>query len=85
MQLAQGYRAKSVDPREITQSCIETARNYEHLNYFIRLCTDKAVDAAEQSSKRWQQSSPLSTLDGIPIAVKDNYCVRDMPTTCASK
>lgn len=26
----------------------------------------------------------MGPLDGIPIAIKDNFCVKDEPTTCAS-
>lgn len=28
---------------------------------------------------------PKSNIDGLPIAVKDNFCVHNVRTTCASK
>ena len=27
----------------------------------------------------------LGPLDGIPVAVKDNFCVLEVPTTCGSR
>ena len=32
-----------------------------------------------------ESPSPTSLLAGVPVAVKDNICTRDLPTTCASR
>lgn len=40
---------------------------------------------ANKSSERYKNKKPLSELDGIPIAIKDNFCVSNIRTTCASK
>ncbi len=36
---------------------------------------------AEAATQRWQQGQPLSVLDGVPIAVKDETAVQGYPTT----
>lgn len=85
LQLSKSYKSKNLDPKEVTEFCIDVANKYKHLNCFIRACPDKAREKAEESSKRWQSGMPRGNLDGIPIAIKDNFCVQGMPTTCASK
>lgn len=84
-QLVQSYKTKSVDPKDVTKLCLNLANKYKHLNYFVSLCSEKAEEKARQSSERWINGKPLGHLDGIPVAIKDNFCVKGLPTTCASR
>lgn len=47
---------------------------------FITLTTDEAKKQAEEIDK-----SRKGRLSGIPIGIKDNICVKNVKTTCASK
>lgn len=84
-QLAQCYKTKSADPKDVTKLCLDLASKYKHLNYFVNLCGERAEQIAQQSSERWETGMPLGELDGIPIAIKDNFCIKGLPTTCASR
>ena len=56
------------------------------LNAFITLTPEMALHQAKESAYRYQEEKkPLSPLDGVPIAIKDNFCTQDVRTTCASK
>ncbi|KAJ3336690.1 Trimeric GatFAB AmidoTransferase(AdT) complex subunit [Gonapodya sp. JEL0774] len=42
-------------------------------------------DENQTPAERWESGSPKSLLDGVPIALKDNFCYRgSLPITCAS-
>jgi len=54
------------------------------LKSYISL-NEKALDQAAAADERIQKGEGLRLLEGIPVAVKDNICVRGMKATCASR
>ena len=57
----------------------------EDLNCYVILDTKQAQVAATLSDQRRKDNKSLSALDGIPIAVKDNLNVHNLPTRNGSK
>lgn len=55
------------------------------LNAFIHVDADGAREAARAVDARLAAGEELGPLAGVPIGIKDNFCTRDMPTTCASR
>ena len=54
------------------------------LNAVVYL-NDEAMADAQASAERFVANKPLSRIDGLPILIKDNFVVRDQPTTWGSK
>lgn len=54
-------------------------------NAFITITHNEAIEQSKKSSERYANKTPISELDGIPIAIKDNFCTQNIRTTCASK
>ncbi|MEK6971404.1 MAG: amidase family protein, partial [Thermoproteota archaeon] len=46
---------------------------------------DKALDQAKELDKKRKAKEKIGSCMGMPIAIKDNICVKDTKTTCASK
>ena len=55
------------------------------INSYICTTKDNALAQAENIDKLIQNNEYLPPLAGIPIAIKDNICTKDVTTTCASK
>jgi aspartyl-tRNA(Asn)/glutamyl-tRNA(Gln) amidotransferase subunit A len=55
------------------------------INAYITLIEEQAKEAAKRIDQRRDKGEKLGTLAGIPVAIKDNICVKGIPTTCASK
>ncbi|XP_017105197.2 glutamyl-tRNA(Gln) amidotransferase subunit A, mitochondrial isoform X1 [Drosophila bipectinata] len=84
-QLTASYADGQLSPRRLTEQALEDAKNLKTLNAFVRLTPEKALQQAEDSLKRYQSKKPKGILDGVTIAIKDNFCTEGIPTTCASK
>lgn len=73
-----------ITPTELCQKCLSLIKKTKFLNAFITVSEDVALKQAEESEKRYKQGQPLGELDGIPVAVKDNFSTSGIETTCAS-
>jgi len=55
------------------------------INSYICTTKDSAIAQAENIDRLIQNNVDLPPLAGIPIAIKDNICTKNVATTCASK
>ncbi len=55
------------------------------INSYICTTKDNAISQAEKIDQLIQNKEKLPPLAGIPIAIKDNICIKGVSTTCASK
>lgn len=57
----------------------------QRLGAFIYSAAEGVLDAARDVDRRRAAGGRVGALAGVPVAVKDVFCTRDMPTTCASR
>ncbi len=68
-------------PSAYLERCLETVAAREPVvQAFASLNEEAARAAAAASSKRWKDGNPLSSIDGMPVGIKDLLETRDMPT-----
>ena len=65
----------------LTGACLAAIARDKHLNAWTWVDSEGALAAARESDARRAQGVPLGRLDGVPIAVKDNFDVAGMPTS----
>eukprot|EP00898_Chlorokybus_atmophyticus_P005099 jgi/Chlat1/5590/Chrsp369S05367 len=75
---------RSVSAEELLQACQKRIEAGRSLNAFITETPQHAAHAASTSDTRREHSAGLGPLDGIPIAIKDNFCTHGVRTTAAS-
>lgn len=69
---------------EVTEMFLKNIEDNPELNAFITVTADLAREQARQSDARIAAGKALP-LDGLPIAVKDNFCMADVRTSAGSK
>lgn len=74
---------RSVDIVESALSRIEETDG--EIGAYISVRADEARREAEEADRRLKEGRDVGPLTGIPVSLKDNICVSDWPTTCASK
>ncbi|MGV0741222.1 amidase [Mycolicibacterium sp. XJ870] len=81
VELAEGYRTKSLSPVEVTRAALDAIDRYDRaVNAFVLVDEEGALAAARESEARWQAGRPLGPADGIPTSIKDALWTRGWPT-----
>src|SRR5687767_12803124 len=75
------FRDGADTPRAYLERCLETITERDSVvKAFVALNPTGARAAADASTARWKSGRPLSTIDGLPIGIKDLLETKDMPT-----
>ena len=75
------FREGSDSPRAYLERCIDIIKEREPIvKAFVVLNEAGARAAADESTARWKAGRPISSIDGMPIGVKDLLETKDMPT-----
>ncbi len=68
-------------PRAYLERCLETIAAREPVVKALTAINESGARAsADDSTARWKAGKPLSSIDGMPVAIKDLLETRDMPT-----
>ena len=84
--LQQGLQDKNFTSHEVTAAYLKRIEEVDQvLNSYILVTAEQALEMATAADARLAKGEQLSPLDGIPVALKDNFCTKGITTTCASK
>ncbi|KAF3701527.1 Glutamyl-tRNA(Gln) amidotransferase subunit A, mitochondrial [Channa argus] len=78
-------REGRISPTELCRRCLNRIKKTQHLNAYISVVENLALKQAQEAETRLLQGAPKGPLDGIPFAIKDNFCTENIRTTCASR
>jgi len=86
---ARAYREGASDPTKVAEAVLKaigaTEEGARPMRLFIAQSPDDLRAQAEASAKRFEAGKPLSILDGVPMAVKDELDMLPYPTTVGTK
>ena len=80
--IVDGIKKKEFNSEEVTTAFINNSKESKKLNTYITECFDVAIEAARKFDKKKDYKGLLS---GVPIAVKDLFCTKNVRTTAGSK
>ncbi|MBQ3226859.1 MAG: Asp-tRNA(Asn)/Glu-tRNA(Gln) amidotransferase subunit GatA [Clostridia bacterium] len=79
-------KEKKISSKEATQSTLDRIAQVEDkVESFVTVLGDEAIAQAEKIDAKIASGEEVGALAGVPMALKDNMCTKDVLTTCSSK
>ncbi|KAK8587687.1 hypothetical protein V6N12_022170 [Hibiscus sabdariffa] len=86
---SRAYRSGEITPLKVAERFIDAVRESSRrplpMFFFINYDAEDILRQATESTFRYERGAPISVLDGIPIAVKDEIDCSPYPTTGGTK
>jgi len=77
---------KEMTSEEITKAFLDRIEAVEpKVDAFITISSEQAMNQARAVDAKIARGEKVSSLAGVPIAIKDNMCTKGILTTCGSK
>jgi aspartyl-tRNA(Asn)/glutamyl-tRNA(Gln) amidotransferase subunit A len=85
-ELSKRFGNRSLSPVELLDIILARAERVQPcLNPFRMIGAERVREAARASERRWAAGKPLSPMDGVPIAIKDNQAMVGERRTAGSR
>lgn len=85
LQFTREVKSGNISAEDFVAKTMEQIQNVDDkLHAFLSL-NDKAVEQARAIDKKIKTGAKIGQCFGMPISIKDNICIKDTKTTCASK
>jgi aspartyl-tRNA(Asn)/glutamyl-tRNA(Gln) amidotransferase subunit A len=83
--IAEAVRNGEVSAAEVTDAHLARIEQVEpQVRAFLHVAADEAREAAKAVDRHRAAGEELGPLAGVPLALKDVFTTKDMPTTCGS-
>ena len=84
LEIKEGLKKRDFSTLEVTNAFISASEKNKDLNIYNTFTPEKALESSKISQQRIDRGEER-LLDGIPIAIKDLFCTKDILTTASSK
>jgi len=81
----QEVKTGNISAEDFVAKTIERIQNVDDKLHAFLSVNEKAVDQAREIDKKIKSGEKVGDCFGMPISIKDNICIKDSKTTCASK
>jgi aspartyl-tRNA(Asn)/glutamyl-tRNA(Gln) amidotransferase subunit A len=86
IELLGNLQAGEITSIDLTRAFLDQIATHDTtIHAFVRVNRDASLARAAEIDQRRRAGAPLGPLAGLPVAIKDNLCTQDEPTTCASR
>ncbi|EIE97895.1 Asp-tRNA(Asn)/Glu-tRNA(Gln) amidotransferase subunit GatA [Saccharomonospora glauca] len=85
-ELAEKIHSREVSSEEVTRAHLDRISEVDsEIHAFLHVDADGALAAARAVDETIAAGEPASPIAGVPLALKDVFTTRGMPTTCGSR
>ncbi|MFB5636984.1 MAG: amidase family protein, partial [Nitrosarchaeum sp.] len=85
LQFTRDVQSGNISVEDFIAKTLERINNVDDTLHAFLSINDKAVDQARAIDKKIKSGEKVGPCFGMPISIKDNICIKDTKTTCASK
>ncbi|PIY88540.1 MAG: Asp-tRNA(Asn)/Glu-tRNA(Gln) amidotransferase GatCAB subunit A [Nitrosopumilales archaeon CG_4_10_14_0_8_um_filter_34_8] len=78
-------KSGNISAEDFIAQTMEQIQNVDGTLHAFLSLNDNAVDQARAIDKKIKSGEKIGQCYGMPISIKDNICIKDTKTTCASK
>jgi len=85
-ELSSAYSRGELSPLEVARASLERIEAWEaRINALYRVHREAALEQARAAESRWRSRRPLSSIDGVPVTIKENIYTQGDPAPIGTR